>query len=88
VKVNTPLYTALLGGEVMVPTLKGTFLALKVQPETPNGQRLRLTGQGMPRVSGQGRGDLFAEITVQLPKDLSSRERELFDELARLRSAA
>ena len=52
----------------MVPTPKGSQLALKVPPETANGQRIRLTGQGMPRVNGTGRGDLFAEITVQLPE--------------------
>jgi DnaJ-class molecular chaperone len=85
VKVQTPLYSAVLGGEVMVPTPKGGQLALKVPPETSNGQRIRLTGQGMPRVTGSGRGDLYAEITVQLPKSLSTREKELFAELAAAR---
>jgi DnaJ-class molecular chaperone len=88
VKVPTPLYTAVLGGEVRVPTPKGTHLALKVPPETPNAQRMRLTGQGMPHLNGGGRGDLFAEITVQLPKNLSEHEKDLFAELARLRSQA
>jgi DnaJ-class molecular chaperone len=69
-----------------VPTPKGTNLALKVAPETPNGQRIRLAGQGMPRVNGTGRGDLYAEITVQLPRNLSEREKDLFAELARARS--
>jgi len=87
VKVATPLYTAVLGGEVMVPTPRGTRLALKVPPETGNGQRIRLTGQGMPHLNGTGRGDLYAEINVQLPKSLSERERELFAELARARAA-
>jgi curved DNA-binding protein len=86
VKVPTPLYTAILGGEVMVPTPKGSNLALKVQPETPNGQRIRLAGQGMPHLNGSGRGDLYAEINVQLPKNLSEREKDLFAELARARS--
>jgi DnaJ-class molecular chaperone len=83
VKVQTPLYTAVLGGEVMVPTPKGSQLALKVPPETPNGQRIRLTGQGMPRLNAAGRGDLFAEISVQLPRNLSTREKDLFAELAK-----
>jgi DnaJ-class molecular chaperone len=87
VKVQTPLYTAILGGEVMVPTPKGTHLALKVPPETPNGQRIRLAGQGMPHLNGNGRGDLYAEITAQLPKHLSEREKDLFAELALLREA-
>jgi molecular chaperone DnaJ/curved DNA-binding protein len=87
VKVPTPLYTAVLGGEVMVPTPKGTRLALKIPPETSNGQRIRLAGQGMPRLQGSGRGDLFAEITVELPRNLSSREKDLFAELARQRTS-
>lgn len=85
VKVPTPLYSALLGGEVMVPTPKGGQLALKVPPETANGQRIRLAGQGMPRVNGAGRGDLYAEVTVELPKSLTPREKELFAELAAAR---
>lgn len=85
VKVPTPLYGAMLGGEVMVPTPKGGQLALKVPPETANGQRIRLTGQGMPHVNASGRGDLYAEITVQLPTNLSNREKELFAELAAVR---
>jgi DnaJ-class molecular chaperone len=86
VKVPTPLYTAILGGEVMVPTPRGSRLALKVPPETANGQRIRLAGQGMPRVSRSERGDLYAEITVQLPRNLTDKERELFAQLARLRT--
>ncbi len=86
-KVPTPLYTAILGGEVMVPTAKGGQLALKIPAETANAQRIRLTGQGMPRLNGTGRGDLYAEITVQLPKNLSAREKDLFAELARQRAA-
>jgi curved DNA-binding protein len=88
VQVPTPLYTAILGGEVMVPTPKGTHLALKVPAETANGQRMRLGGQGMPHLNGSGRGDLFAEINVQLPKNLSPHEKDVFAELARLRTGA
>ncbi len=86
-KVPTPLYTAVLGGGVMVPTPKGGQLALKIPAETANAQRIRLAGQGMPRLNGTGRGDLYAEITVQLPKNLSTREKDLFAELARQRAA-
>ncbi len=85
VKVRTPLYTAVLGGEVTVPTLKGTRLALKVPAESQNGTKIRLAGQGMPRVKGEGRGDLYAELAVDLPRSLTPRERELFEELAEQR---
>jgi curved DNA-binding protein len=85
VPVEVPLYTAMLGGEVLVPTLKGSRLALKIGPETQNGQRIRLAGQGMPRADG-GRGDLYAEVRVVTPTGLSERERDLFRELAALRT--
>jgi curved DNA-binding protein len=87
-KVPTPLYTAVLGGEVMVPTPKGGQLALKIPAETANAQRIRLAGQGMPHLNTPGRGDLYAEITVQLPRNLSTREKDLFAELARQRASA
>jgi DnaJ-class molecular chaperone len=79
------LTTAVLGGEVEVPTPKGGKLALKIPPETQNGRVFRLRGQGMPRLERPTeRGDLFAEIQVQLPESLSDRQRELFEELAKL----
>lgn len=83
--VDVPLYTAVLGGEVLVPTLTGGRLALKIGPETQNGQRFRLAGQGMPKPNG-GRGDLYAEVRIVVPTGLSERERALFKELASLRA--
>ena len=82
--LNVPLYTAVLGGEVMVPTIKGTRVALKIPAETQNGRNFRLTGLGMPRASG-GNGDLIAKVKVSLPAKLSARESELFEELRRIR---
>lgn len=86
VTVDVPLYTAVLGGEVVVPTLKGSRLALRIEPETENGQRIRLAGQGMPKPGG-GRGDLYAEVRIVVPKQLNERERALFQELAALRAS-
>ncbi|MCW5851261.1 MAG: DnaJ domain-containing protein [Anaerolineae bacterium] len=86
VKVPVDLYTAVLGGEVMVPTIKGTRLALKVPAGAQPGQRIRLRGQGMPTLrQADQRGDLFAVLQVETPRNLSSRERELFEELRSLR---
>ena len=48
--VQTPLYTAVLGGEVEVPTPKGSKLALKITCRTQNGRTFKLTGQGMPKL--------------------------------------
>jgi len=84
--VTMPLTTAVLGGEIQVPTIKGGKVALKIPPETQNGQMFRLGGLGMPRAIG-GSGDLFARTKVALPTKLSARERELFEEIQKVRSA-
>jgi molecular chaperone DnaJ len=83
VEVPVPLVTAVLGGEVQVPTMKGK-LALKIPPETQNGRSFRLTGQGMPGLGNSSRGDLFARVNVVLPTKLSEKERELFKQLNEL----
>jgi DnaJ-class molecular chaperone len=85
VRVPTPLHVAVLGGEVEVPTPKGSKLALRIPPETQNGRRFRLKGQGMPHLGGGAQGDLYAEISVVLPTHLNDEERTLFERLAELR---
>ncbi|MBI5029545.1 MAG: DnaJ domain-containing protein [Chloroflexi bacterium] len=85
VEIPVDLYTALLGGEAHVPTLKGQ-LALKIPPETQSGKLFRLTGQGMPRLNEPNAfGDLYAKVRVVLPERLSNEERELVKRLADLR---
>jgi DnaJ-class molecular chaperone len=86
VDVPVPLTDAVLGGEVEVPTLKGTRLRLKIPAGTQNGRSIRLAGQGMPRKDGHG--DLYARVKVVLPTTLSPRERELFEELRAIRSGS
>lgn len=85
-EVTVSLLDAVLGGEVTVPTLKGARLALRIPPETQNGQTFRLAGQGMPRLNGTGFGELYARVKVLLPASLSDREKELFRELRNIRS--
>lgn len=83
--VQTPIYTAILGGEVEVPTPRGTRLALKIPAGTQNGRTFKLTGQGMPKLKqSDKRGDLYARIEVQLPTNLGEREKQLYDELQRI----
>jgi curved DNA-binding protein len=77
VVVPVDLDVALLGGEVEVPTVKGTKVTLTVRPETQNGTRLRLRGLGMPIPKGGGQGDLFAEVRVRLPLPMSDKVRRL-----------
>ena len=86
VEVPVPLVDAVLSGEIQVPTLTGSKLALKIPPETQNGRVFRLRGQGMPKLDGTGRGDLLAKVKVVLPEHLSPREQEIFQELKTLRA--
>lgn len=83
-EVLVPLVVAVLGGEVEVPTLKGN-LALKIPAETQNGRIFRLTEQGMPHLGNSSRGDLLAKVKVILPTKLSQQERQLFEQLQKLR---
>ena len=86
VDVPVDLYTALLGGEVRVPTLAGEVV-LNVTAEAQTGKTFRLTGRGMPKLRQSAeRGDLYAHLVVKLPSNLSERERQLITELAALRA--
>ena len=78
--VDIPLTDAVLGGEVQVQTMTSRVV-LKVPPLTQNGRNIRLSGLGMPRLGGNGKGDLYARVKVKLPDQLSERERKLFEEL-------
>jgi curved DNA-binding protein len=81
VPVSVPLKTALLGGEVDVPTLRGTRVTLNVPAETQNGTRLRLRGLGMPDSKGGQPGDLYAEVRVRLPLPMNEATRRLAEGL-------
>jgi DnaJ-class molecular chaperone len=82
-KVSVPLTTAVLGGEAQVPTLEGP-VGIKVPPGSPAGRTFRLRGKGLPRLDSPGRGDILAALNVELPRNLSDREKEIFEELKRL----
>lgn len=84
-KLPVGLYTAVLGGKVDVPTLDKT-VRLTIPPETPNGKTFRLTGLGMPHLRQPDQhGDLHVTVEVQLPAHLTQKEKELFQELRKLR---
>jgi DnaJ-class molecular chaperone len=83
--VDVELVTAMLGGEVPVPTPDGRRLALTIPAETQNNRSFRLAGKGMPRLRGEGVGNLYARVKVVLPMHLSVEERALFETLARSR---
>lgn len=72
--------TAALGGEIEVPTLDGGRTKVKVPAGVQAGKQLRLRGKGMPALRGQGSGDLYLELSVETPVNLSSRQKELLRE--------
>jgi curved DNA-binding protein len=80
--VEADVYTAVLGGEVQVPTPSGPVV-LTVPAGSQPGQQFRLKGRGMPQLRRpKTHGDLFAHLRVSLPKELSDEERQLFEKLA------
>lgn len=85
---DVDLVTAMLGGEARVPLPDGRKLVLTIPAETQNGRVFRLAGKGMPRLRGEGSGNLFARVKVVLPVPLSEEERDLFEQLARIRGAS
>lgn len=84
--VPVNLYTAVLGGEVTVHTLDGK-VKLKVPPGTQNGTKVRLKGKGFPMYKREGEhGNLYVTYTVRIPTHLHERQKELFQELAKIES--
>ncbi|GAB1431060.1 DnaJ C-terminal domain-containing protein [Ignavibacteria bacterium] len=82
---SVDLYTALLGGDVPFKTFKGS-LNVKISPETQSGKILKITGMGMPRHGHDGEfGDLFLTVKASLPVNLTAKEKELFQKLAKMR---
>jgi curved DNA-binding protein len=77
-------WEAALGATVEVPTLEGRT-RVKVPPGSSSGRRLRLKDEGMPGPRG-GRGDLYATVKIEVPKELSKEERQLFERLAEVSS--
>ncbi|MNJ94924.1 Curved DNA-binding protein [compost metagenome] len=86
INLDIDLYTALLGGEVLINTLDGK-VKMKVTPETQIGTKVKLKGKGMPVYKKENMfGDLYVTYTVKLPVQLSEKEKELFMELSKLRN--
>jgi curved DNA-binding protein len=84
--VKLDLYTAVLGGEITVDTLTGK-VKLKVSPGTQNGTKVKLKGKGFPVYKKQDAfGDLYLTYDVQLPTNLTDKQKELFTELSKLNS--
>jgi molecular chaperone DnaJ len=69
---------------VEVPTITGTKVKMKIPAGTENGQMFRLKGHGIPYLGSYGKGDQLVKINIAVPKKLSSRQKELLKEFAKL----
>ncbi len=84
VEVPISYTTAILGGELEVPTLDGKK-KIKINPGTQHGELIRIKNAGIKRLNG-GKGDEIIRIAIHIPKHLSTREKDLLKELERIRT--
>lgn len=82
-KVPVSMVTAALGGEVEVPTIEGGRTKVKIPAGSQSGRQMRLRGKGMPSLRGGTRGDLFIELQVETPVNLTPRQKELLRDFER-----
>jgi molecular chaperone DnaJ len=83
-RVPIAMTTAALGGEFEVPTLDSTRAKVKVAPGTQPGQRVRLKSKGMPVLRSKEMGDLYVQLDIETPQNLSRKQRELLEEFQTL----
>lgn len=79
-RVPIAMADAALGGDIEVPTIDGGRAKVKVPEGTQTGQRFRLRGKGMPILRTENRGDMYIELAVETPMNLTKRQRELLKE--------
>jgi curved DNA-binding protein len=84
--ISVDLYTAILGGQVPVTSLD-RVVNLTIPAETGNGKQFRLRGLGMPNLRNPDkRGDLYAIVSIEIPRNLSEKEKQLFEQLRAARN--
>ena len=81
-ELSVSLTRAILGTELAVATMEGKVM-MTIPPGTQSGRVFRLKGKGMPELRGNGVGDELVKVNVEIPRQLSPRQRELIEELAR-----
>ncbi len=80
-KVFISITQAVLGDEAEIPTLEGKSILLKVPAGTESGKILRISEKGIPHFSGYGRGNMYVELVVKIPKKLTKQQKELLEKL-------
>jgi len=82
VRVPVPMTVASLGGQIEVPTIEGKLVRITIPEGTPTGHQLRLRGKGMKVLRSQSRGDMFVQIFVETPVNLTKKQKELLKEFS------
>jgi molecular chaperone DnaJ len=85
-RVPVSMVTAALGGEFEVPTIDGGKTRVKIPEGTQSGRRFRLQGKGMPVLRARQTGDMYVQVAVETPQNLSKKQRELLTEFDSLSS--
>jgi molecular chaperone DnaJ len=83
-RVPVSIGSAALGGEVEVPTIDGGKSRVKIPAGSQSGRQMRLRSKGMPVLRGGGSGDMFIELAVETPVNLTSKQKELLKEFESL----
>jgi molecular chaperone DnaJ len=87
-RVPISMVTAAIGGEFEVPAIDGSQARVKVPAGTQAGRRFRLSGKGMPVLRSKQTGDMYVQVSVETPQNLTKRQRELLAEFEKLSSEA
>jgi molecular chaperone DnaJ len=87
-RVPVAMTEAALGGEIEVPTISGGREKVKISDGTQSGKQFRIKGKGMPVLRSREIGDLYIQVDVEIPKNLSKRQRELLEEFRQASSEA
>ena len=82
VRVPVAMTTAALGGQIEVPTVEGKLVRVTIPEGTPTGHQLRLRGKGMPVLRSVSRGDMFVQIFVETPVNLTKKQKEILEDFA------
>jgi curved DNA-binding protein len=82
-EVPVTITEAISGANINIPTFSGP-LSVKLPPNTQTGKSLRLKGKGMPKIKGEGFGDLYAKVKVVIPENLTDEQKKRFDSFAKI----
>lgn len=85
-RVPVSMVTAALGGEFEVPTIEGAKSRVKIPAGTQSGRRFRLQGKGMPVLRSKQAGDMYVQVVVETPQNLTKKQRDLLAEFEKLSS--